>query len=584
MMKSMIRIYATVVVFAVVRLFGGQADDIFQKAQRGTVDEIRNLVAGDPSLLKAKSEEGDTLLHFAVGAGRKEIVEFLLSRGLDLEAKNDIGQTALLYAAYGGHLELVSFMIEKGACFQYQDQRGMSPLHFAAREGKKDVVSLLVKKGASPAVKNRDGRTPVELAILRGRSEVVIFFQDSGLLDLKSEWKELALHSFAAAGRRDLVDEFLKAGAVLSVKAPDGKTMIHSAAEGGLAGLVEKAVGLGLDVRARDEAGRTALYYAVRGDRADVANILLKNGADPNTDETEGRTLLHVAEDSGSDGLVAALKAAGAKERPRPEILLEKYPVGRPNVAADIAYIANEGFRVFSGKKTVLVDALVDNTYGYDNTPPAALERMVGKKPPYERIDLLLFSHAHADHFNAAMAVRVLEAHPECVLVGNEGVKSALAEEAGDKVAALSARIRIFNPAWGTSSEAEIGGIPLKIFPVNHADFPREYQTLAFLMNIGGLVLFHLGDSSAPSNRKFFEAFGLEKEGIDIAFLDPFFLQHPVGRDILPAFIRPDRIIPMHLRRSEIPTVGAELTQAFPNLVLYRDALEVKIFRKIGRT
>ena len=108
-----------------------------------------------------------------------------------------------------------------------------------------------------------------------------------------------------------------------------------------------------------------------------------------------------------------------------------------------------------------------------------SLDRMIQKKSPYERIDLLLFSHAHADHFNADLAVRVLEAHPETVLVGNDAVKDALRQEAGEKLAALAPRIRIFNPAWGTTVEETIAGVPLKMFSVNHADFPQEYQTLA---------------------------------------------------------------------------------------------------------
>jgi L-ascorbate metabolism protein UlaG (beta-lactamase superfamily) len=155
-----------------------------------------------------------------------------------------------------------------------------------------------------------------------------------------------------------------------------------------------------------------------------------------------------------------------------------------------------------------------------------------------------------------------------------------LAREAKDKFAALEPRVKIFNPAWGAVTEATIGGVPLKIYPVNHADFPQEYQTLAYLMNVEGVTLFHLGDSVPQANRKFFESFGLEKAGIDIAFLDSFFLRDPAGLEILPKFIRPDRIIPMHLTREENATLGPELAKAHPSLVLFRDLLDTRTFRK----
>jgi len=559
-------------------LFGGQvSQEIVETVQQKSLDELKKLVAANPSILKARDEGGDTLLHMAAGAGRAPIVEYLAAQGLDLEAKNSQGQSALLYAAYQGHAAVVLFLLEKGVTFQYQDNQGMSPLHFASRQGQREVVALLLAKGASPVLKNQAGQTAVDLAVSAGQGGVILLFRDKGLLDPKSETGAMALHAIAASGERDVVEEFLNSGAVLSAIAPDGKTMVHSAARGGLFKLTERALSSGLDVRAKDKAGRTALYYAVRGGRKEIVDLLLASGADPVDDESEGRTLLHMAEDMGEIDIVNALRNKGMKTKPRPEIPLTKSR--ESGFTARVGYIANEGFLIASGKKTVLVDALVLNPWGYDNTPPGVLDRMIQKKPPFERIDLLLFSHAHADHFNAGLAVRVLEAHPETVLVGNDAVKDALRQEAGEKFAALAPRIRIFNPAWGTTVEETIADVPLKMFSVNHADFPQEYKTLAFLMDVEGFLLFHLGDSVPQANKKFFEDIGLEKAGIDVAFLDSFFLRDPVGLDILPRLIRPDRIIPMHLRGSEIATIGAELAKSFPNVVLFRDPQEVKVFR-----
>ena len=563
-------------------LFSAQRDDIFQAVQRGSLDAVKALVAKDPALARAKNEGGDTVLHLAAGAGRRDVVDFLLAQGADPLAKNNDGQNPLLYAAYAGSKELVAAFVALGADFKSQDVRGMTPLHFAAREGRTEVVSLLLEKGAPSGVKNQSGQTPLDLAVLRGHGDVILVFFRAGALDPKSAAGSKALHPLAQAGLEESVNFLLAAGADLGVRAADGKTMLHSAAAGGLVRVVEKCLAKGLDIQAKDNAGRTPLIDAVRNGRGAIVDLLLKNGADPNARGSGGRSALHIAQDRGEAAIVAALKKAGAAESDRPEILVDKYPAAKGSPTVTVAYVANEGFRISSPNKTVLVDALVENPWAYDNTPAIALEQMAGRRPPFERIDLMLFSHAHADHFNADMAVRILQAHPETALVGNEAVREALQAAAKESYDALAPRLKIFNPAWGAVVEETIEGIPLRIFPVNHAVPPQEYQTLAYVLTVDGVTLFHLGDSVPAANQKYFETIRLDKLGVDIAFLDTFFLRDPVGLDILPKLIQPGKVIPMHMRASEVATVGPELAKTLPNIVLFEDPLEAKVFRKAG--
>ncbi|MDH4198098.1 MAG: ankyrin repeat domain-containing protein [Candidatus Aminicenantes bacterium] len=563
-------------------LLGGQNEDIFQAVQRGSLESVKALIAKDPALAKAKNEEGDTPLHFAAGAGRRDVVDFLLTQGADPHAKNNGSQTPLLYAAYAGSKEIVAALVALGADFKYQDVLGRSPLHFAAREGRKDVVSFLLEKGAPTDLKNQSGQTPLDFAVLRGHGQVILAFFQAGALDPKSEAGSRALLPIAAAGLEEVANILLEKGADISVRSEDGKTIIHSAAAGGLVKLVEMGLAKGLDVQARDTAGRTALHDAVRNGRTPVVEWLLKTGADPNVKGNDGRSPFDIAQDRGEGPIIAALKKAGAKESVRVPVLLDKYPSPKGSPTITVAYVANEGFRISSPNKTVLVDALVENPWAYDNTPAIALDQMVKRLPPFERIDLLLFSHAHADHFNAEMALRVLQAHPEAALVGNEAVREAMQKAAKEDYAAIATRLKIYNPAWGKVVEETLQGIPLRIFPVNHAEPPQEYQTLAYVMDLEGVTLFHLGDSAPSANLKYFEAIRLDTLGVDIAFLDGFFLRDPVGLEILPKFIQPAKVIPMHLRGSEVATVGPELAKLHPNLVLFEDALEAKTFRKAG--
>jgi len=81
----------------------------------------------------------------------REIVE---TRGVNVNQDVD-GRPLLLYAADYGQQEVIEYLISKGADVNAFDKHGISALLAAIWEGHTDCVKLLLKKGAS-----RDGKTP----------------------------------------------------------------------------------------------------------------------------------------------------------------------------------------------------------------------------------------------------------------------------------------------------------------------------------------------------------------------------------------------------------------------------------------
>jgi L-ascorbate metabolism protein UlaG (beta-lactamase superfamily) len=243
-----------------------------------------------------------------------------------------------------------------------------------------------------------------------------------------------------------------------------------------------------------------------------------------------------------------------------------------------ITYISNDGFLITSKTKKVIVDSLIENPWGYSNTPDKVFDDMVNARPPFERIDLLLFSHAHRDHFEPEMAAKVLMGHPETTLVGNEIVYKELKEAAGDDFSKISAQVKNINPEWGTIIEETINGVDFKIFPVNHGTPERPYVTLAFILDMQGTKVLHLGDIYAPSNEEYFKAFQLQKLDIDVAFIDPFFLLDKVGQQMAKELIQPKQIIPMHMRDYEIEKYVGALENFYTNITVFRECLEKKFF------
>ena len=81
---------------------------------------------------------------------------------------------------------------------------------------------------------------------------------------------------------------------------------------------------------------------------------------------------------------------------------------------ARICHIANAGFWITNGEKSVLIDALLaEGLEGYAK-PSDNLEIAMEKgHVPFENVALVFTSHYHADHFNPAATLRHMAANPD---------------------------------------------------------------------------------------------------------------------------------------------------------------------------
>ena len=89
----------------------------------------------------------------AVAHDRKEVAEFLLSTGINVNAFEDrVGgyRGTLEHAAVKGHIRMVRFLIERGANVKLGGINDRFPVGQAAECGQEEVVDLLIQHGANP--------------------------------------------------------------------------------------------------------------------------------------------------------------------------------------------------------------------------------------------------------------------------------------------------------------------------------------------------------------------------------------------------------------------------------------------------
>jgi ankyrin repeat protein len=114
---------------------------------------------------------GDTALHLAAAAFRRQVAALLVARGARCRAKNRRGAEPLHYAADANRwdplaqAETIDYLIAAGADPDAPDRSGVSPLHRAVRTRSFAAVRALVEGGADPRRPNQAGSTPLHLAV-----------------------------------------------------------------------------------------------------------------------------------------------------------------------------------------------------------------------------------------------------------------------------------------------------------------------------------------------------------------------------------------------------------------------------------
>ena len=119
---------------------------LIQAAAEGNIEAVKQHLADGTD---AKSEDGQTSLHFATIGGHKEIAELLIAASADMNAQDEKGNTPLHFAVVFVHKEIVELLIARGANVNAKNDKGWTPLRFGANINDSDeVVDLLKQHGA----------------------------------------------------------------------------------------------------------------------------------------------------------------------------------------------------------------------------------------------------------------------------------------------------------------------------------------------------------------------------------------------------------------------------------------------------
>jgi ankyrin repeat protein len=217
----------------------------------------------------------------------KEIMEYLVDNGVDLDNANSKGINTFMLAVEENDIETANYLAEKGINISQVDTNGNNALLLAAQSSNLNAVSFLLDLDMDPNATNNDGKTPLMYAIETGNFDMINLLLSNKKTNIR-------------------------------ISDNNGKSALMYACEYGYIKVITDLITkYSANINDLDTQGNTPLVYAVISGNIPVVNILNSLGADKEIQNKKGFTALDIAKtfkDEDHEEIVKILDGTRAAE------------------------------------------------------------------------------------------------------------------------------------------------------------------------------------------------------------------------------------------------------------------------------
>jgi len=243
-------------------------------------------------------------------------------------------------------------------------------------------------------------------------------------------------------------------------------------------------------------------------------------------------------------------------------------------------YIANMGAMIERGQTKILFDPLFRNDFGIYDPVPANIEgALLAGIKPWGSIDAVFISHYHADHFDPAVILKLLNAQQTIELFGPEQAAGAIRALVVDPEDTVLKRVHGLSLENGVAAiDIELGPLLIEAIRIPHEGWPsfHEYvENVVFRVTLDSeTTVMHFADAD-PLDEHFAQDPKRWQERLTHFTMPPYwFFFSDEGRRILE-----DRVGALHAIGMHVPTeVPDDPTNRPKNLQ------DVDLFTRPGET
>ncbi|KAF5286938.1 hypothetical protein FQR65_LT12397 [Abscondita terminalis] len=256
------------------------------------VDIVKKMRLNIADINLQRNVDKKTALHFAVINKDKDLFQFLIDEGTDVNLADDDGQTAFIWACKSADIDIVRkirpFVTNINLqCKLYK----RSALHLAVVNKNEEIV--LIDEGADINVTDNGGMTAFLWACRLADIDTVRRMRPN-VADINIQcnlYKKSALHLALENNNRDIVKFLIDEGADVGLIDCDGMTAFHCACKSADIDVVKKMRPKVADINLqRNFDKKCALHLAFTNENKDIAQFLIDEGADVNLADEHGQT------------------------------------------------------------------------------------------------------------------------------------------------------------------------------------------------------------------------------------------------------------------------------------------------------
>lgn len=369
--------------------------EIHNASKNGDLAKVKLLVEKNHELLSSKDEHDITPLYYATLNGHKEVVEYMIESGCDVNEKIKNGMTPLSSAAFK-YKDIVLLLLNKGADVNMKSYSGNTALHFAVSNGNHEIAELLLDKGADVNAADNEGFTSLSLAVIyQNKAMVEILIQRGADVNAKNRDGWTPLHSALMLYPDDIAKILEKHGAVDLPK--DDKVIkgndlpfiperlkeypIHYAAWNGDLDGVKTMLKKNRELlNSKDYSQSTPLLVATVAGNVSVVQFLLDQGADVTLSNSIGWVPEVAASYTQYEELVEIIRKYSKheeislddimKDKPFIPERLVQYPIHNAALNGDLSKV----------KSLLLKNSALLNVRDYSQSTPLLVATYAGKK------------------------------------------------------------------------------------------------------------------------------------------------------------------------------------------------------------